>query len=173
MKDRMLHLKDKNGRVLAHVEMTNNRMFKPNLKIKTLYLWREGGVKDDEEVLKTSKALEAQMGEMEAEKNKAQFMAHVMKDEIFNPTIVEESDVVVSKNDMHDTHTVDLFVPDLSSSIPTAVSKIKGKIKNVNEFLRQTKTSEAQPEDIGNQKKNLSLNVCKDKDSLQFKSLNF
>ena len=32
MKDRMLHLKDKNGRVLAHVEMAKNRMFKLNLK---------------------------------------------------------------------------------------------------------------------------------------------
>jgi len=32
MKDWILHLKDKNGQVLAHVEMTNNQMFKLNLK---------------------------------------------------------------------------------------------------------------------------------------------
>jgi len=32
MKDRILHLKDKNGRVLANVEMAQNRMFKLNLK---------------------------------------------------------------------------------------------------------------------------------------------
>ena len=41
MKDRMLHLKNKSGRMLAHVEMTNNRMFKLNLKIKTISLRRE------------------------------------------------------------------------------------------------------------------------------------
>ncbi|XP_020271910.1 golgin subfamily A member 3-like [Asparagus officinalis] len=32
MKDRMLHLKDKKGRLLAHVEMAKNRMFKLNLR---------------------------------------------------------------------------------------------------------------------------------------------
>lgn len=31
MKDRMLHLKDKKGYLLSHVEMTNNRMLKLNL----------------------------------------------------------------------------------------------------------------------------------------------
>jgi len=32
MKDRNLHLKEKNGRVLANVEMAKNRIFKLNLK---------------------------------------------------------------------------------------------------------------------------------------------
>ena len=32
MKDRILHLKDKRGRLLAHVEMAKNRMFKLNLR---------------------------------------------------------------------------------------------------------------------------------------------
>jgi len=32
MKDQILHLKDKNGRVLANVEMAKNQMFKLNLK---------------------------------------------------------------------------------------------------------------------------------------------
>jgi len=32
MKDQILHLKDKNGRVLANMEMTKNQMFKLNLK---------------------------------------------------------------------------------------------------------------------------------------------
>jgi len=32
MKDRILHLKEKNGQVLANVEMVKNRMFKLNLK---------------------------------------------------------------------------------------------------------------------------------------------
>jgi len=32
MKDQILHLKDKNGRVLVHVEMVKNLMFKLNLK---------------------------------------------------------------------------------------------------------------------------------------------
>ena len=41
MKDRMLHLKDKSGRMLAHVEMTNNRMFKLNPMIKTISLMHE------------------------------------------------------------------------------------------------------------------------------------
>jgi len=40
MKDGMLHLKDKSGRVVSHVDMTSNRMFKLNLKIKTLPLRR-------------------------------------------------------------------------------------------------------------------------------------
>jgi len=58
MKDRMLHLKDKSGRMVTRVEMTNNRMFKLNLKIKTICLRREWRVKDEEEVLKMSKTLE-------------------------------------------------------------------------------------------------------------------
>jgi hypothetical protein len=32
MKDRMLHLKDKKDRLVARVEMANNRMFKLNLR---------------------------------------------------------------------------------------------------------------------------------------------
>jgi len=32
MKDRIFHSKDKNGRVLANVEMAKNQMFKLNLK---------------------------------------------------------------------------------------------------------------------------------------------
>jgi len=42
MKDRMMNLKEKSGRVLARVEMTKNRMLKLNLKIKTLPLGRKG-----------------------------------------------------------------------------------------------------------------------------------
>jgi len=41
MKDRMLHLKDKSDRMLARVEMTKNRMFKLNLKIKIISFRRE------------------------------------------------------------------------------------------------------------------------------------
>jgi len=72
------------------------------LKRKALALRREGKVEDAEEVLKMSKALEAQMVEMEAAKNKAQIVAPVMKDGLFNPPADEESDVVVSEEDMHD-----------------------------------------------------------------------
>jgi len=59
MKDELLHLKDKSGKVLARVEMTKNRMFKLNLKINAHSLMREGKVVDAEGILKTSKALEA------------------------------------------------------------------------------------------------------------------
>ncbi|XP_068469910.1 uncharacterized protein [Phaseolus vulgaris] len=72
------------------------------LKRKALALRREGKVEDAEEVLKMSKALEAQMVEMEAAKNKSQVVAPVMKDGLFNPPVDEESDVVVSEEDMHD-----------------------------------------------------------------------
>jgi len=96
---RLLHLNDKSGRVLACVETTNNSMFKLKLKIKTLSFRCEWKVKD-EEVFKTSKALEVQMVEMKVAKDKAQFMAHVMKDGIFNPPINEgESSVVVLEED--------------------------------------------------------------------------
>jgi len=73
MKDTMLHLKDKSDRLLARVEMTKDRMFKLNLKIKTLSLSirRKSKVKDGEEVFKMSKALEVQMVETEDAKNKA------------------------------------------------------------------------------------------------------
>jgi len=73
-------LEDKNGRVLARVVMTKNRMFKLNLKIKVLSVRREGKVQDVKEDLKTSKALKTKMVEMEAAKNKAHFMAHMLKD---------------------------------------------------------------------------------------------
>jgi len=43
-------------------------------------------------------------------------MARVIKDGFFIP-LVEESGVVTSKEDMHATHTVDLFVPNLFPSI--------------------------------------------------------
>jgi len=115
MKDKMLHLKDKSGKVLARVEMTKNRMFKLNLKINAHSLRSEGKVVDAEEILKTSKALEAHIveievveemlktskaleahiAEMEVAKNKAQVVAHVMKDGIFNPPFDEESGVVI------------------------------------------------------------------------------
>jgi len=54
----MLCLKDKNGQVLAHVEITKNRAFKLNLKIKALSLMREGKVEAAEKVLETSKTFE-------------------------------------------------------------------------------------------------------------------
>jgi len=57
-------------------------------------------VEDVEEVLKTSKALEAQMAEIEDAKNKALVVAHVIKDELFNPPIDEDSYMVVSGEDM-------------------------------------------------------------------------
>ncbi|XP_047174045.1 uncharacterized protein LOC124841760 [Vigna umbellata] len=190
------------------------------LKRKALALRREGKVEDAEEVLKTAKSLEAQMVEMEAAKNKAQVVATVMEDKLFNPPVDEESDVVVSEEDMHDptlnsiltnlgwkddesepvtvkaepvkeatgrsTHTMDLSVPDLSSSIPATASRNKGEIQRellvlkrkalafrrkgeieeADEILRQAKTLEAQLEDFGNQNKDLSLNVSKDKQSL-------
>ncbi|XP_014509199.1 uncharacterized protein LOC106768523 isoform X2 [Vigna radiata var. radiata] len=190
------------------------------LKRKALALRREGKVEDAEEVLKMAKSLEAQMVEMEAAKNKAQVVATVMKDKLFNPPDDEESDVVVSEEDMHDptlnsiltdlgwkddesepvtvkaepvkeaagrsTHTMDLSVPDLSSSIPATASRNKGEIQRellvlkrkalafrrkgeieeADEILRQAKTLEAQLEDFGNQNKDLSLNVSKDKQSL-------
>jgi len=68
---------------------------------------------------------------------------------------------------------MDLFAPDLSSSIPLATSRNKGKIKDVDEILRHAKTLEAQLEDFGNKNKDFSLNVSKDKECLQFKSPNF
>jgi len=97
MKNWMLHLKDKSGRMVARLEMTNNRMFKLNLKIKTISLRSEWKVKDEEEVFKMSKALEVQTVVTEATKNKTQVVAHVMKDEFCNPPIDEESDTVVLK----------------------------------------------------------------------------
>jgi len=69
------------------------------------------------------------------------------------------------------THTINLSTPDLSSSMSATTSRnkveiqrellfrCKGKIEDVSEILKQTKTLEAQPKDIGNQKKELSLNV--------------
>jgi len=36
------------------------------------------------------------------------------------------------------THTVDLFAPDLSSSIHVETSRYKGEIEEVSEILRQT-----------------------------------
>jgi len=72
MKDQMLHLKDKSGRMFARVERTKNRMFKLNLKIKTISFRREWKVKDEEEVLKMSK--EVQTVETKVAQNKAQVM---------------------------------------------------------------------------------------------------
>ena len=54
-KDWMLHLKDKSGRMLARVEMTNNRMFKLNLKIKTISLRCEWKVRMKKKFLKCPK----------------------------------------------------------------------------------------------------------------------
>jgi len=99
--------------MLACVEMTKNRMFKINLKIKTISFKHEWKVNDEKEILKMSKALEVQTVETEAAKNKAQVVTHVMKDRYFNPPIDEESYVVVSKEE----------------SIPTTTSKNKEKIK--------------------------------------------
>ncbi|KAK7368912.1 hypothetical protein VNO80_10945 [Phaseolus coccineus] len=195
------------------------------LKRKALALRREGKVEDAEEVLKMSKALEAQMVEMEAAKS--QVVAPVMKDGLFNPPVDEESDVVVSEEDMHDptlnsmltnlgwkddesepvttktepvkeatgssTHTMDLSAPDLSSSIPATASRNKGEIQRellvlkrkalafrrkgeiemADEILRQAKTLEAQLDDFGNQNKDMSLNVSKDKESLRSESPDF
>ena len=45
MKDRILHLKNKNDRLNAHVKMMKNQMFK-HLKIKAPSFKREGKVKD-------------------------------------------------------------------------------------------------------------------------------
>jgi len=76
-------------------------MFKLNIKKKALSLKREGKVEDaKKKILKTSKALKAQVIETKDAQNK--FMAHVMKDGIFNPSLDEESDLVLSKEDMHD-----------------------------------------------------------------------
>ncbi|KAK7400445.1 hypothetical protein VNO78_11653 [Psophocarpus tetragonolobus] len=72
------------------------------LKRKALAFRREGKSEDAEEVLKMAKALEAQMTDMEAAKNKAQIEATVMKDGLFNPPVDEERDVVVSEEDMLD-----------------------------------------------------------------------
>jgi len=94
-------LKDKNGRELAHVKMMKNKMFKLNLKIKILSCRREGKIEDAQEIPKTFKSLEAQMVETKDAKNKAQVVTCVMKDELFNPQIDEESNIVVSKEDMH------------------------------------------------------------------------
>jgi len=55
MKDRMMNLKEKSGRVLARVEMTKNRMFKLNLKIKTLPLGRKGKLRMQKKFLKYPK----------------------------------------------------------------------------------------------------------------------
>jgi len=73
------------------------------------------------------------------------------------------------------THTTNLFVHDLSSSILVAISRNKGETKEADEILRQTKTLEVQPEDFGNQKKDFLLIVLnsEDKESLQFESPNF
>jgi len=70
-----------------------------NLKIKTVSFRHEWKVKD--EVLKMSKILEVQTVETEAAKNKAQVVAHVMKDGFLNPPIDEESYAVVSKEGKH------------------------------------------------------------------------
>jgi len=48
MNDRMLHLKDKSGIILARVEMKKNRMLKLNLTIKKISFRREWKVKDEE-----------------------------------------------------------------------------------------------------------------------------
>ncbi|CAJ1936258.1 unnamed protein product [Sphenostylis stenocarpa] len=72
------------------------------LKRKALAFRREGKAEDAEEVLNRAKALEAQMEEMEAAKNKAQVVATVIKGGLFNPPVDEERDVVVSEEDMHD-----------------------------------------------------------------------
>jgi len=96
VKDWILYLKDENGRVLAHMEMTKNRMFKINLKTKVFSLKLEGKVEDVEEVLKTFKESETHMVEMEYALNKAQFMAYGMKYGIFNFPVDEKSGVVVS-----------------------------------------------------------------------------
>jgi len=65
MKDKLLHLKEKSGKVLARVEMTKNQMFKLNLKINAHSLRREGKVVDAEGILKTSKTLETHVVEIE------------------------------------------------------------------------------------------------------------
>jgi len=88
--------------MLAHVEMTKNRMFKLILKIKIISFRCEWKVKD-EEVLKMSKALEVQTVETEAAKNEAKVVAHVMKNGLFNPPVDEKSDVVVLKEESSTT----------------------------------------------------------------------
>ncbi|TKY59379.1 Vacuolar protein sorting-associated protein 27 [Spatholobus suberectus] len=72
------------------------------LKRKALAFRREGKAEDAEEVLKMAKALEAQMEEMEAAKNRAQVEATVMKGGLFNPPVDGERGVVVSEEDMCD-----------------------------------------------------------------------
>ncbi|KAG4999433.1 hypothetical protein JHK87_020505 [Glycine soja] len=72
------------------------------LKRKALAFRREGKAEDAEEVLKMAKALEAQMEEMEAAKNKPQVEATVTKDGLFNPPVDEERYMVVSEEDLHD-----------------------------------------------------------------------
>ncbi|KAH1049892.1 hypothetical protein GLYMA_08G061700v4 [Glycine max] len=72
------------------------------LKRKALAFRREGKAEDAEEVLKMAKALEAQMEEMEAAKNKPQVEATVTKDGLFNPPVDEERYMAVSEEDLHD-----------------------------------------------------------------------
>jgi len=92
MKNQIFHLKDKNGWVFTHVEMTKNQL---NLKRKTLALKHEGKVEDAEKFLKKSKALEAHMVEIEYANNKAYVVTHMMKDEFFNRPIDGKIDVVI------------------------------------------------------------------------------
>jgi len=69
MKDRMLYLKDNNGRMFARLEMTKNRIFILNLKINTISFRHEWKVKDEE----------VQTVETEVAKNKALVVAHLKK----------------------------------------------------------------------------------------------
>jgi len=87
-------------------------MFKLNLKIKSFSLKHEGKVNRSKEVLKSSKALEDQHVEKEVTKNKVQIVDHLLKDGLFNPPVDKESDVAVSKEDMHD-QTLNSIVTNL------------------------------------------------------------
>ncbi|QHO58775.1 hypothetical protein HN51_013124 [Arachis hypogaea] len=127
------------------------------LKRKALALRREGKAEDAEEVLSMAKALETELSELEAPKNEARVEATMMTHEILNPplesAIDEESNTLVSEEDMRDpalnSMLVNLgwkdefepvtvkkdpakkepYIHNSSSGIPAKASRSKGEIQ--------------------------------------------
>ncbi|KAM3701652.1 hypothetical protein ACJW31_05G190200 [Castanea mollissima] len=140
-----------------------------NLKRKALALRRQGKAEEAEEVLSKTKALEAQIAEIEAPKREVQIESNRSKDENFETlegsSLEEVAEVHVTEKDMHDPATLSEEIQKKLLGIKRKALALrrKGETEQVNVTLRMVKVLEAQIELLEAPKKEPLINVIEDK----------
>ncbi|KAM3749487.1 hypothetical protein ACB098_05G188900 [Castanea mollissima] len=154
-----------------------------NLKRKALALRRQGKAEEAEEVLSKTKALEAQIAEIEAPKREVQIESNRSKDENFETlegsSLEEVAEVHITENNMHDPATLSKYVNKFLSVLILQIHlnpketlgikrkalalRRKGETEQANVTLRMVKVLEAQIELLEAPKKEPLINVIEDK----------